>query len=478
MNLSERDFLADAKTALKHRHDHWATPQYLEQYREQVRHVRRVQRAGITTYDAAYAVLGDVWANVKLRYSVAEVLNLITHLAYWSWPRVFWIDRHKITPAVLIALQGKDEHLRWAAMDLAGSLGLKRAVPLLIQYAPTNELAVRALGSIGDPRGIPVLAEIARNQSLENHERIHTIIALAELHPVGDDQIPAILHNIMFDTTNPSEIRALAAENLAHLWIPETIPSYIQLLTESDVELRFWAAFGLVTLGRTLDISAAIPVIDRTVAYDTEVLPQWWSVASEVMPALEDYWYRRLNGCEDDQYCSGGPMLVSPLLEYHDFREAGKVFDLEKGIYEYMPIPQSTTLSIDPAIFAKQITERWPAAKINVRHPQPEALILDWWMDAEEWPVMGGLHRNGYWVFLSGGETATLEFAMWLREIISSEYPLNIYGWADPGIEINATLGEIGFSEAERRAMNKWNEQVEEAKAVLEMYRKKVKEQS
>lgn len=476
--MTERDFLADVQAALEYRRRDWGT-QFPAVFQEKAGHVKKVQKAGITTYDAAYAILGDVWANVKLRYAVAEVLTLISHLAYRSWPRVFWIDRRKITPAVLIALQGKDENLRWAAMDLAGNLGLKRAVPLLIQYAPTNGLAVRALGSIGDPRGIPVLAEIARNQSLENHERIHAIIALNSLScKTETHRIATILHNIMTDTTDQPEIRALAAENLAHVGIDETIPSYIHLLSDPNVELRFWAAFGLVTLGRTLDISAAMPVIDRTVAYDKGVLLRWWSVASEAIPALEDFWYWQLGGCEERDYCSGGPMLISPLLEYHDFREAGKVFDLEKGIYEFTPIPQSTTLSIDPATFAKQILERWPAAKINVRQPQPEALILDWWMEGKESSLMGGLHRNGYWVFLSGDEAATLEFAMWLRDLIPAEYPLRIYGWADPGIEINATLGEIGFSEAERRARESWNEQLGKLVTEVNQMMEKANDQS
>ncbi|KAB2862321.1 MAG: HEAT repeat domain-containing protein [Anaerolineae bacterium] len=476
MNLSERDFLADMQVFLAN-----IRQNAIEAVKkEHAAYERRIRKAGIDSYKAAYATIGNLKADIKLRRAVCSILSSVSRDNQKN-P----IDKRRVGGSVLRAMQSKDRSLRYSAMELAGHLRLKRAVPLLIEIVRKDrrpgirQEAIRALDFINDPRSTDALIEFASNHAEETYVRIFAIIALASLaYHCETERIGTVLEKIMLDSSDTSQIRAEAAENLAHVGIADTIPSYIQLLTDPDVELRFWATFGLVTLGQTLNISAAIPVIDRTVAYDMDVLPQWWSVASEAMPALEDYWYRQFKGCEDEQYCSGGPMLISPLLEYHDYQQTGKVFDLEKGIYEYTPIPQSTTLSIDPATFAKQILERWPAAKINVRHPQPEALILDWWMDAEEYPLMGALHRNGYWVFLSGNEVATLEFVMWLREITSSEYPLYIYGWADPGIEINATLGEIGFSEAERRARGAWNEQLGKLVTEVNQMMEKANDQS
>jgi uncharacterized protein (UPF0147 family) len=99
------------------------------------------------------------------------------------------------------------------------------------------------------------------------------------------------LLELMSDTTQPSALRAQAAEAAAEkLEYSETNESLrvaaetllVDVLNDPQPEVRFWSVFGLGTL-RT---AAAMPVLRRLTS-DTALLPQWWTVGEEAVDAID-----------------------------------------------------------------------------------------------------------------------------------------------------------------------------------------------
>ncbi len=471
--MSERDLLADLEAT---RQDFYKNAQLPQAKASFGRDIRKIQAAGITSYTAAYQFLMDTANDPKLRHILLFTLFRIWGYGYIWQKRTEYLDRQEIMPALVVSLKDRHPDIRHQARQLVEYLELRECVPHLLHMIATDKsrynriFAMTTLAGWQDPDARAMMLAIVADRSKSDFFRTHAIFCLWQ-YPI-DPIIQNLLETILVDPTESVAVREQAAEALADMGRAETVDAYLALLSEPAANLRLWGVSGLGAISSKADISSAIPLIDHVASTDNAVPPHWWSVASMAMRALELFWYQRLAPeTTDESY------LVSPLLEYNDFQEASWVYSSGDDA-EFVPIQQTTTLSIDPATVAKQIVERWPDAKINVRHPQPEALILDWWMEGKESPLMGGLHRNGYWVFLSGDEAATLEFAVWLRDLIPAEYPLRIYGWADPGIEINATLGEIGFSEAERRARESWNEQLGKLVTEVNQMMEKANDQS
>ena len=74
-----------------------------------------------------------------------------------------------------------------------------------------------------------------------------------------------------------------------------------------------------------------------------------------------------------------------------------------------------------------------------MRDPKPQAMILDWLAEIDGDLLMGGLHRDGYGVFITSHRGNIETFAKWYRSIIADEHKLYLYEWADEGKEIVVT---------------------------------------
>jgi hypothetical protein len=398
--------------------------------------IQRLKQADIRSYHDLYNLIRDENADPDLRRIDCSVLGSVGS----RW-RKSSVDRRRALSPLLVALKSPDSGLRSYAALAAGRLGNKRVVPVLLDIvlhdtSGVRSDAIQALGSLGDKRAIPALMTIAQDKNAEQSERIYAVISLTEI----DDQsvIPG-LRAIMFDQTDDLEIRSVAAENLSQMLLvgEDLIPDYIALLNDKAVEMRFWAAFGLITKSGRMDIYDALPTIDRIVAYDTEVLPGWWPVCREAVPALENIWYQRYTVCtskEDCCCCGAGTYLISPLLEYWDCLLKSRTNEPPYS----QPFEQYTDLKIDPGWLANQITAHWPDAQINIR--QSDALILDWLIEMKHGKLLGGLHRDEFCIFLTGDEDDVATFALWYRQIIAPQFTLRLYEWADPGREIRIEM--------------------------------------
>ena len=61
-----------------------------------------------------------------------------------------------------------------------------------------------------------------------------------------------------------------------------------------------------------------------------------------------------------------------------------------------------------------------------------QAYLLSWLVETEGETILGGLHRDGYALVLTGEYEAILRVARWYRGIIPSETLLYLYEWAGP----------------------------------------------
>lgn len=356
---------------------------------------------GITTYTALFAHIDDPNTPNELR---RDLLWMLTHLSNQ-------VDRRRAVQVVLRALRSPDDDIRSSALWAAEILHLKRTIPLVMSLArdkaESSDIrngAVRALGGLCYPGGS------------------HT------------ELIEQTACEIIFDETDAVVVRAEALE----LFSPAVVKRYgldalTGLLSHPSADLRFWAAFGFPSIGGCdddgcrLDITAAIPVLDHLVAFDHTVPEYWgWHVGREALEALENFYAHQYG------LSRAGVWLISPAKEYMTFSSEmrtfvqwGKPFEMKDG-YDARP-----ALNVDPAWLADQLRATYPSVNFEAR-PGSKAYLLSGLVETEGEIVLGGLHRDGYALVLTGAYAAILRVARWYRGIISSETPLYLYEWAGP----------------------------------------------
>lgn len=323
------------------------------------------------------------------------------------------IDRRRVVGVVLRALRSSDDRIRSSALWAAGNLQLKRTLPLIMNLArdkaESSDLrngAVRALDGFRYTRGS------------------HT------------ELIEQAACDIIIDETDSVAVRAEALELFKRALVKRYgLTALTDFLSHPSADLRFWAAFGFAHISQydddnlRNDITAAIPALDRLVAFDQSIPDYWggWHVGREGLEALENF-YAHQHGL------SGRAMLlISPAKEYMTFSKemrtyinGGPPFALKDG-YDALP-----ALQVDPAWLADQLRAAYPSVNFEAR-PGSQAYLLSWLVKNEGETVLGGLHRDGYALVLTGEYAAILRVARWYRGIIPSDTPLYLYEWAGAG---------------------------------------------
>ena len=114
----------------------------------------------------------------------------------WAWiiPALGRLRDPRAVPVLIEALEIEDEHWlgRVAAAKALGRIGHRSAVPALLRAADrgdTREVAIDALATLGDPRGIEVLIEaLALEEAPETRKA-----AAAGLKALGASAVPAMI---------------------------------------------------------------------------------------------------------------------------------------------------------------------------------------------------------------------------------------------------------------------------------------------
>jgi hypothetical protein len=386
--------------------------------------IDRLKQANVTTYKQLFALIRDEQADLQLRMDVSDEIR-----------RLFsWIDKRRFVPPLLDALKTSHE-------------------PLL-------QNAIQALGNLESKRAVKPISNLVGNKTLSYETRRFAVLALLE---VGDKQAVPSLLDIMFDSTDDIKIREDAIEQTAWFIDPSLVASYAKLLSDPEPEMRFWAAYGLGVM-RT-DISVALSELDRVAAFDHTAPDGWWHIDREALDALENIYWQRL-GLGSTKTSSKHVYLISPAHEYSTFKW---LFNRQSESKHKRLLPPNLKIHLD--WIGEKIQEKWPAAKLNVRNPRTQTYLVDWLMEIDGEPLIGGLHRDQYAIVITGSEKTVQVFAAWYRSIIPQEQYLFLYEWAGLAVELRPgmTAKAVEAEQIQRdKHMNALNEQAIEYPWVIE----------
>ncbi len=351
---------------------------------------------GITTYTRMFAVLRDEAALDDLRGTLCwVVLNLYKT-----------IDKRRAAPSLIACLQASDAEVVASASAAAGQLGIKYA--------------------------IPHLTKIATDRAQTQKVRFWAINALGG---INDERAEFVLQDIFNDETDDISCRADALEWSAALFGTQLVDDYIRYLSHDSADLRFWSAFGLTHMLLHLDNLSGLEALDKVVAFDHVLPAHWgWHVDREALFAFEGIYQDLLVHDPDDTPSSSErhPSLISPAPEYQTFVNDYRHWN-EGFIYTTDPTPP-ITFRVDPQWFANCLMKDWPTIKLDVRQPRPQAYLLDFLLNIDDHTLIGGLHRDGYALVVTGHLPSFQQFAKWYRGLFPPEQKLYLYEWAGEGV--------------------------------------------
>jgi HEAT repeat protein len=186
----------------------------------------------------------------------------------------------------------------WAVRYLASQLDKRRVVfPLLTALKSEDDMvrgaAAQALGSVENRRAVPALVALLDDTSQPERVRIDAALGLSTMR---DQRSYPLVKRIMFDTKENVHVRSVTIEWLGSLAGDNAINNYMELLSDSKADIRFWAAYGLSQT--CIDKSDVLEKLDAVVAYDHNVPEYWgWHVDREAINALEQLYYARFGAC-------------------------------------------------------------------------------------------------------------------------------------------------------------------------------------
>lgn len=414
-----------------------------ESYGEIQAMVERLRKDDINTVGDLLRAIGSSGIETGTRIAALSILHSLSFRESLLHIKPTHFDKRMLFRPLMAAYQSDDPGVRSEAIYAMGSLKLKRAFSTLYRDAfetqSSNNQAeiVRALGYLGDPRALEALVKLARDKTQHEGTRYDAVRAICGLE---DRRIFQPLLELILDPNEDMGVRSVALENLEWQADAEILPVYFDLLVSEWVELRFWAAYGLVTMASRMDMSGGLPQMEQA-TLDNSIHRAgywyWWSVSREVMPVYELTEYRKRTGRIVYYIHQFETFLISPALEYWDFSIATQKAN-ESNVTPSVTLNKDVTLQVSPSWLADQLKRRWPKARLNTR--QARCYLLNWEIDTRYGLLIGGLHVDGYGVFVTGKLNSTLDFAIWYRGVIPPEHTLQLYDWADPGFEIKPSM--------------------------------------
>jgi len=201
-------------------------------------------------------------------------------IRYWAADSLGKVGDSQAVPALISALRDPFEAVRMAACVALGDLKANEAVPLLldlvsgkmapgkgyrlfvpVEVGAASWMAARALGRIGDPAAVPVLAEALRHA--DGDLGFFVAETLGEL---GDRRAVSALLEAARSENDPA--RRGAVEALGRIGDRAAVPLLLDLLQNDNEDIR-WAA--AVALGHLSDprASTALEKISHTDPFES-----------------------------------------------------------------------------------------------------------------------------------------------------------------------------------------------------------------
>jgi hypothetical protein len=89
--------------------------------------------------------------------------------------------------------------------------------------------------------------------------------------------------------------------------------------------------------------------------------------------------------------------------------------------------PSETDWRMTADDFERRLRERWPDADVRRIDDDERTYVLQFTLPGDGPPVVGGLEREGWTVFVEGDSAQAAEVARWFREQVPDEQPLLFY---------------------------------------------------
>ncbi|MCB9453467.1 MAG: HEAT repeat domain-containing protein [Anaerolineaceae bacterium] len=354
-----------------------------------------------------------------------------------------------------------------AVFFLSRSVDRRRAIPPLLVALRAEQVEVRqsaaiALEMMRARRAIEPFMVLAQDKMEDVRVRVSAVKALLD---VRDEHITptiaTIIRNIIFDESEDIQIRAEAIEWGYYLIEEPDAAHFIRLLSEPAPDIRFWTAYALADTG--IDIAPAQSALDRMAAYDHNLPEFWgWHLDREALMPLEKIYfapYRQFYFCEageKDEY-SWDVSLISPAPEYNRFTFFYRQFQSDWR-FTVEPIPP-VELNIPADWLREKLQAAWNPISFDARPGDCLTYSLSWLIQIDGFNLLGGLHRDGYAVVLTGNRRAVCTFAAWYRSIIL-HYTLYLYFWAGVGFKLEQDMTAADVERADReqeaRFMEEW----------------------
>jgi hypothetical protein len=348
-----------------------------------------LKKNSISTYSQLLSLLGDQTTEPELRIEFCRALSFLFRM----------VDKRRVATPLIVALSSDVLDVRLAAAAVILEFGLKRA--------------------------IPTLSELAIDKHQPQKMRFSVMAALRFTY---DARACAVLWKIAVDETENIEIRRQALWETTDCEDDVSLQNYIELLDHQSSDLRYGAAQRLGLMRYRRDISPALYALDRVAAFD-RALPEYggWHVGRAALAPLEAIYLRFLiPDPEEPPYI----LTISPAAEFDRFVDQYRHWN--DGVYTTDSSPE-VTFQVDRDWLAAQLRERWPMIELDMRQPKPQTYLLDFRLVLNGHLLIGGLHRDGYALVLTGYFTSELEamceFVVWYRQLIAAEQPLILYNW-------------------------------------------------
>jgi HEAT repeat protein len=203
-------------------------------------------------YLLEYAALGS-WAGEKVGTpAMRRNLRLKLYALFVSDQRA--PSARSREEALLRGLDSPQRQVRRLAADLLGEWGSHKAVEPLtgLLRDPASRVrwhAARALGRIGDGRGVPALIE-----ALGHSDDLIAGEATEALALIGGEAVPSLLKSLRH---RDARVRWHAARALALICDPRCIEPLIERLDDDNFGVRWLAAEGLACIG----VQALVPLL-------------------------------------------------------------------------------------------------------------------------------------------------------------------------------------------------------------------------
>lgn len=272
-------------------------------------------------------------------------------------------------------------------------------------------------------------AETARINALLDLSRTVFDIAIAEKDEQAATDLASKLLPLFTDPNENPRVRGHIADQFSHHWDRRAVQPLFDGLRDQTVEVRFWSAFGLITLRQQILIDLA-PIradLDALVAAE-DVLPGLWSVGREALPLLEALDFDALRQANNNLPAQYETALLSTLPEYNRY------LDETMGSGEYIAPDFNAIYRMTPERLSARLRRlrRRALLQTDVRPPL-RSYTLTWTIGTDETLLMGALHHDGCGVVLTGSRRMIARFAARYRTMLPRDVSLYLYAWFGDG---------------------------------------------